>query len=309
MKQLLFLLIVLPALCFGQIPEPMPNTYVNDFSGTLKENEVAMLNKIIFEMEKRTSVQIAIVLVNKLPENMEIDQYTLEIGRKWHVGNAHNGLVYVAAIEQRKQRLEVADNLQGDIPDMIAYKITNDIKPFFRNKDYYGGISELLNGISKRVDPVKKEQLWLAAIEQEKINKKNGEIMIAVLLWLFGGAIIFLFVRVVVLRNYFNKKRQEREAKEEADRKIRSSAFSDIAWPSVVALAAGTAGYMARKRSDKKDEPYTPTPYTPPSDDYTSKRNRSSSDDSSSYGNWGSGSSDDSSSFSGFSGGGASNDW
>lgn len=319
MKTLICLLFLIPALCFGQIPEPMPNTYVNDLTGLLTVEQIKALNERIFSIEKKSSVQIAVVIVNKLPENMEIDQYTLEIGRKWHVGNAHNGLVYVAAIDQRKQRLEVADNLQGDIPDMIAYQITNDIKPFFKNQDYYGGINELLNGISKRVDPVVKEQLRLAGIEQKKIDAKNEEMMLSIFFWAIGVISAFLVVRFGILRSYFKKKRQEREAKEELEAKRMNMPFSTTSYPTMMAGGIAALGAISAAQSQRKRNIHEPPPpkriYEPPPLEYIPDQpvrrssSSSSSDNSSNYGNWGSSSSDDSSSSSGFSGGGASNDW
>ena len=301
MKKLLLFLLLIPTLLLGQVPDPIPNTYVNDLSKVLSTEQLHNLNEKILNIEKKSSVQIAIILINELPANIEIDQYTLEVGRKWHVGNAKNVLVYVAAINQHKQRLEVANNLQGDIPDIEALHITDNIKPFFRNKDYYGGINELLDGINKRVDPIIKEQLKLAAIEQEKKDENTKQGFFTFFMWLLSFGLLFVLVRFVFLRNYFKAKREEKEAEEERQ--------NNLSIPLVAGLAAGS--YLSRRRDPEPDS-YIP-PLSTPSNDIGSNSDDSSSnsDDSSSYGNWGSGSSDSgsSSSDSGFSGGGSSNDW
>lgn len=303
MKRLLLtMLLIIPVVCFCQVPDPMPNTYVNDLSGVLSAEQVHTLNEKILAIENKSSVQIAVIVLNKLPDNMAIEDYALEVGKKWHVGNAKNGLVYVAAIDQHKQRLEVAGNLEGDIPDIEALHITDNIKPFFRNKDYYGGIDELLNGINQRIDPVIKQQMALAAAEQEKKNENTKQGFITFFLWLLSLGVAFIFVRFVILRNYFKAKKEKREQEEEKERQERYSI------PINPLLAAG-AGYAAGSYSRPSNDNYV----APPSYDSgrSSSGSSSSGSDSSSYGNWGSGSSDSgsSSSDSGFSGGGSSNDW
>ncbi|MBS1663455.1 MAG: TPM domain-containing protein [Bacteroidetes bacterium] len=146
---LVFLFVSLAAL--AQIPAPQPHTYVNDYTGSLTSGEIASLNDQINGLEKRYSVQLAVVLVRKLPDNMEIEDFARGIGREWHAGIDRKGLVYVAALEQNKQRLEVAAGLEGVIPDIIAHDITTRLKPYLRNKDYAGAIGEMVTDINEQL--------------------------------------------------------------------------------------------------------------------------------------------------------------
>lgn len=159
---------LIPSLCISQIPDPVPNSYVHDFADKLTSSEVRALNDSIRAIELRSSVQIAIVIVNDLPENMLIDEYSNGIGRKWHVGNANNGLVYVAALNNKKQRLEVARELQSIITDLDAKSMTDPVRPLFRNAKYYDGMQALLTEIKNKVDPIAKAQLALAVAELQK---------------------------------------------------------------------------------------------------------------------------------------------
>src|SRR5438105_648042 len=319
MKKLLIILALLvPYFSFCQIPEPLPNTYVNDLAGVLKPDELKSLNETILAVEKISSVQIAIVLINDLPDRYEIEDYAREIGRKWHVGNAKNGLVYVAAINAHKQRLEVASELEGDIPDIVAKQITDNLKPNFKNKDYYGGLQVLLNGINERIDPVIKEQNRLAELEQAKKNQKLFDGFISVLVWIGGigvaAAVVWYFIFYPIQR----RKRKAREEAEEKERELQRLKEKER-----------RASYASTMNSFKSSHSAPPPPkpiareekttYIPPiiplstdSDNYRSSSSSSSnsSDNSSSYGNWASCSSDSSSSSdSGYSGGGSSNDW
>lgn len=305
MKKILFLLLSLPVLAAAQIPDFKPNTYVNDFTSTLTDQQIRLLNDSIYSIEKRTSVQIAVVLIDSLPENMSIEEYAMGIGRKWHVGNAANGLVYVAALQQRKQRLEVARHLEGDIPDIVALELTNNIKTYFRNKDYFGGLMNLLKDINERVDPVAKEQLKLAEEESAKKSERFNHIALNIFLWLLGLSIVgIVLYRLIVVPRIIKREKLE----EEREKKKNDVPITPISIP----VAASIASVLAAQRQRRRAE-YTPPPtYDPPpsrrNDDDDYKPSRKSDDDN--FGNWGSGSSDNSSSSdSGFSGGGATNDW
>lgn len=321
MKKLLFSLLFLPVIIFGQIPDPLPNTYINDLTGSLTKDDLYNLNVSILNVEKKSSVQIAVLIIDNLPPNMEIEDYAREVGKKWGVGNARNGIVYVAVINERKQRLEVAQNLEGDIPDVVALHITEDLKPFLRAQDYAGAVGELIKQISERVDPVAKEQLRLAEIEAEKRSKKELRSVLIGLGWIAGlgagGYGIYYFFFLPGIRRRRKDEEDKRLAKEVKETQERNALWEKRnkerqAW---LLTAAGIAWTEEenKKRIKREEENKTkkpddfPSSYSSNNDAYKS----SSSDDdsrssSSGFGNWGGGSSD---SGSGFSGGGASNNW
>lgn len=328
MKQILIILFIVPAFCFGQIPDPLPNTYINDLANVLTPAQEQSINERIYAIEKKSSVQIAVILLSELPGDMDIADYAMQVGRKWHVGNARNGLVYVAAINQRKQRLEVAGNLEGDIADVTAMRIIDNIKPYFRVQDYYGGVNKLLDGIDERVDPIKKEQLKLLQAEQDKKDEQFKESALNVLLWLFIIAITCIIAWV----SYFRPRRRKRQMEEEMNDRKNDLSLSGLTGaggiPTMMAATAGLSMCSVRRKkklfqqpeykSDdinkltKKndDDDYTPPPSFYSGNSGSSGSGSSSNDNSSSYGNWGSGSSDSGSSGdSGFSGAGSSGEW
>src|ERR1044072_2252042 len=295
MKKLL-LLLLLPATLFAQIPDPKPNTYVNDLADVLTDYQEGKINEQVHELEKKYSVQLAIILISALPENYVIEDYAREIVRKWHVGNARNGLVYVAAIDQRKQRLEVAANLEGLIPDAIALHLTDHIKPFFRNKDYAGGLLNMVKEIDDLINPEAQEQRKLAEAELQKKSDNAFSAFVTTILGITGIGLLI----VIVL--WIKRKRKKKEEPQEPAYK-----------PSLISSRySGSSTYVAPVIVNNENN-YS-SGYTKRDDDYSSGYSSRSSDDSSSsssdYGNWGSGSSDSSSSYdSGYSGGGSSNDW
>ena len=147
MLRLFVLLLFLPFFCVGQIPKPKPDTYVNDYTNSLTPEEIQALNEQILQLEKQTTVQVAILLVKNLPAGMSIEDYAREIGNTWKVGKNFNGIVYVAVLNERRQRLEIAKNLEGEIPDITAAEIINNLRPLLQQQDYYSALSLLVTQI------------------------------------------------------------------------------------------------------------------------------------------------------------------
>ncbi|MET3881119.1 uncharacterized protein ABIE54_000008 [Chitinophagaceae bacterium OAS944] len=130
---------------------PNPPRLVNDFANVLSPQEEQQLEQQLVAYDDSTSNQIAIVLVNTL-NDYPIEEYATKLFRDWGVGNKknNNGVVILAAIEDRKLRIEVGYGLEGAIPDIIAnHIIENDIKPNFRSGDYYQGLSNAAASIIK----------------------------------------------------------------------------------------------------------------------------------------------------------------
>lgn len=192
MKKLLLLIFLLPLLMMAQVPDPLPGTYVNDNSGTLSLQDIGEINMKINALEKKYTVQLAVVIVDRLPENLSIEEYAMQVGRKWHVGKADNGLVYVLSLSQRKQRLEVARNLEGTIPDIAASKILDNMKPLLKSKDYKNAILRMIADIDDQLVPVQAEQK--ALINKPKEENTNGYWFL-LLIPVIGGLLIWLTTR------------------------------------------------------------------------------------------------------------------
>ena len=332
MKKLLCFLAFIPLLTLAQIPEPIPNTYVNDFVSVLTKDQVQKLNERIRLIETKSSVQIAIVLIQKLP-NMTIADYSIELGRKWHVGNARNGLVYVMAIGDRKQDLSVASALEGTITDAEALHLTESTKPFFRNADYFGGLNELITGIENELQPALVTQKQLG--NDEKIKKEDKEsdttlyAFLSVLLFLFAWFVYWLIKslkqqklneikQAEIQRQEFIRRANEFNQLQQRINQQRINRLQTASNQSTPLVGkATTIKKPIKKTKQKKEESNNSllqaatiaaaissvqeSNYTPP------QESRRDDNSSSSFGNWGSDSS--TSSDTSFSGGGASNDW
>lgn len=138
----------LGAFAQGIPKKPVPPRLVNDFAGILVQTEVDALERKLLAYNDSTSTQIAIVII-KTTGDYEISEYGLKILREWGIGGSkNNGVLILAAMDDRKIRIETGDGMEGSIPDAVAFGINNKIiKPAFLQGHYYQGLDEAVDKI------------------------------------------------------------------------------------------------------------------------------------------------------------------
>jgi uncharacterized protein len=186
----LFLITGLQTFAQEVPPRPTPPRLVNDLAGVLLRQEADDLERKLVAYNDSTSTQIAIVTV-RTTGDYDISETALKILRDWGVGSKekNNGLVILAAIEDRKVRIETGYGLEGAVPDAIANRIIDQIiVPNFREGHYYQGLDQAVNAIEKA-----------AAGEYKAIPKKRrGK---------GGGSIFVLVVVAIILLSMINNRR------------------------------------------------------------------------------------------------------
>jgi uncharacterized protein len=145
---LLFLLVFLTSLGFAQDFPAKPTKLVNDYTGTLSAAQIQQLEDKLVAFGDSTSIQIAVAVLKSVGQ-YDINEYALELGRKWGVGTQKNtGIMIVVALGDRKISIQTGYGLEGALPDVYAKRIIeNDIKPYFKAGDYYAGIESGTNAI------------------------------------------------------------------------------------------------------------------------------------------------------------------
>ena len=148
---LLLFLFFVPAM--GQdFPErPNPPKLVNDFTGFLKQDEVASLENKLEDFARKTSTQIAIVIVPTLNGHDKSD-YAVSLAEKWGIGQKgkDNGILILVKPKKGNQRGEIfistGYGLEGVVPDAIAKRIVEvEVIPEFKNGNYYQGLVNATN--------------------------------------------------------------------------------------------------------------------------------------------------------------------
>jgi uncharacterized protein len=121
-----------------------PSTLVNDYTNTLSPDQVSQLEHKLVAFDDSTSTQITVVIIKTLDGN-DIADYASRLGEKWGVGHGkkNNGVVLLVALDDHKVTIQTGYGVEGALPDAIARRIIeNEIKPGFKNGDYYAGIDK-----------------------------------------------------------------------------------------------------------------------------------------------------------------------
>ena len=122
---------------------PKPTGYVSDLAGVIKESDKADLEAFCTQVEQQLGAQFAIVTVKTLGDT-PIEDFTLELGRKWGVGpkGKNEGLLMLLAIQDHKQRIEVGRGLEPYITDSFAGDTERAMQPLLRAGDYGGALKQ-----------------------------------------------------------------------------------------------------------------------------------------------------------------------
>lgn len=147
------LLLAAAARAQDVLPVPPLNGRVVDQTGTLTPEQRSALDGKLAAFEAASGPQIVVLLVPATaPE--DIASYAQRVADQWKLGrrDVGDGLLIVAALNERKVRIEVAKALEGAVPDLAARQIIdNAIKPAFRAGDYAGGLNAALDRLMERI--------------------------------------------------------------------------------------------------------------------------------------------------------------
>ena len=133
---------------------PALTARVTDTTGTLDGQQTRALESELAALERRKGAQIGVLIVaTTKPE--DIAQYAIRVYDAWKLGRkgVDDGVLLVVAKDDHRVRIEVARGLEGAIPDAATARIIRDyVTPKFRAGDFYGGIHDAADALTKLVD-------------------------------------------------------------------------------------------------------------------------------------------------------------
>src|SRR2546423_764276 len=133
---------------------PKPERYFNDYAGVVSPGVAERLNTQLVQFERDTSDQVVVAVYRKMESDSSIDDYTQHVAQAWGVGQGdrRNGVILFVFVDDRKMFIQVGYGLEGALPDVTAFDITErHIKPRFRAGDYVGGLDEGIDLILKAI--------------------------------------------------------------------------------------------------------------------------------------------------------------
>jgi uncharacterized protein len=141
-------------LAAAEVVPPKPPAYFNDYANVVPKEKALALNEKLAQFERETSNQVVVAVFRKMESDSDVADYTRRVAQSWKVGQAEkrNGAVLFVFVDDRKMFIQVGYGLEGALPDLTAFDITErHIKPRFRAGDYAGGLDEGIDLILKAI--------------------------------------------------------------------------------------------------------------------------------------------------------------
>lgn len=129
---------------------PFLSGRVVDEANLLPPDAEERLTQRLANLEQRTGAQLAVLTIPSL-EGDAVEEFAVRVATTWALGGAanDNGVLFLIAQNDRRMRIEVGYGLEGEIPDIIAGRILNEVvTPRFRDGDFVGGIEQGVDAIS-----------------------------------------------------------------------------------------------------------------------------------------------------------------
>ena len=156
------------ALCFfisvearaetpSQIPNPLQTrrSWVSDNANVISDADERRINAILSPLERKTGAEVAVVTVRNLG-GQSVEEFANDLFRIWKIGKKgrDNGVVILAAIDDRKSRIDVDYGLQDILPDGKTGEILHEkVTPQFKNGAYGQGLYSGALAVAQVIDP------------------------------------------------------------------------------------------------------------------------------------------------------------
>jgi len=108
------------------------------------------------QFERDTSNQVVVAIFPKMQSDDDIAAYTQRVAESWGVGqkDKRNGIVLFVFVENRKMIIQVGYGLEGALPDVTAFNITEyQMKPQFVAGNYENGLRIGIDAICNAIRP------------------------------------------------------------------------------------------------------------------------------------------------------------
>ncbi len=118
-------------------------TWVLDNERILTPKQIAKLDSLFKDHERKTSNEIALVTTPDYGSDSSILFYSVNFSRKYGIGkkDKNNGVLIVFSMANRETRIATGYGIEKVLKDEIAKKIIDSIMlPQFRNANYFEGL-------------------------------------------------------------------------------------------------------------------------------------------------------------------------
>ena len=185
-----FLSVLIPFVSIAQTyPAPQsPKRFVNDYVQLLSNVQRQQLEQTLLAFNRSTSNEVSVVIINST-EGEDIAAYATDLAHKWGIGkkDKDNGVLLLAAMQDRKVNISVGYGLEGALPDAICKRIIEQqIVPNFKKGQYAEGLNHAITTITKLTTGEYTADQLVSNVPQKK-KKKSSWLLLLIILFVFLG--------------------------------------------------------------------------------------------------------------------------
>lgn len=207
LKRICFFLLFIPFFLSAQYPAK-PSNYVTDEAGVMSGEEQSALNAKLRAFEDSSSNQIFVYVTNSL-NGADLQTISQEIFHNWRIGKEgkNNGVLIAVFVNDRKFRIQTGYGMEGVLPDILTKRIQDEyMRPYFKEKDYYGGINA---GLDQLIYYSKHE--YKPEVAEAKSEEAWPPWLSWVLAYVFNFIFLILYIRNVLRPKKLSKKQKKKK--------------------------------------------------------------------------------------------------
>ncbi len=170
--------------------------YVNDFAGVIPDEEKARISAIATELEEKTGAELAVATI-ATTGGVDIHDYSVGMYMQWGIGQKEkdNGVLILAAIDDRQLWIKPGYGLEGTITDAFAHAVYSGIlRPAFRKGEYGKGLLRAVEVVATAVADAEGATLGTIGTRPKLPSRDSGDGT-----GIPGPVIFFLVVFVVLV--------------------------------------------------------------------------------------------------------------
>ncbi len=226
-------------------PREMPNVnvanryeFVSDPAGLMPENVKAEVNRRLWDLRQKTSVEAVVALPPDIGE-MPIEEWSEELFTDWGIGkkDKDNGVLLVIAPEQRQARIQTGYGVEGVLTDIACNNIIRkSVIPAMREDNIGAAVLGAVTLMSEALtDPAVADELRSSQGDNYSgsLNPISGEVIWGFIQIIAGC--VFLFSLGFFIYNIVKTRKLDRYEKAIAWR----NSLVTFGWCSLLSLGSG----------------------------------------------------------------------
>ncbi|CAN5379456.1 hypothetical protein BH09BAC3_BH09BAC3_13540 [soil metagenome] len=183
------------------------NSYVSNPDGVLDQSTISQIDSILTDLEKTTTTQTAVVVVNSIGSE-DIFDFAQKLFVKWGIGSngKDNGLLILLVMDQRTVRFHTGYGLEGVLPDVTCKRIQGEFMvPEFKKNNYNAGMLAGIEQVRNMLtNPENAEEL------QSTTTVSEWSSLLIILLVFVFPIILIAFIVKNVRGHFANSKRPKK---------------------------------------------------------------------------------------------------